>query len=381
MPLLPGDYTIVAPALGEESPVSVRVLSAEAARVTPRFGVPLEMALEAPGEALAVGEFFPGDLIQPPPHLSGAYVLRSDDPPYGLRAIALGAGLDNAGGREALLLREVYAQPPRCLFSPRTWEAAPGRVVVDVEAAETRLSWISERPFMPWDSVFVSASKPLAAAPELTATVDDVPVELAGFLESDVRYSANVRDWVELGGHTLHISGRVVATNGVASMIEPASIPVLDVGEARSAPLTFAAAPQELAIWGEGAVSHLPPGANAACPSGCLRIATGGAIAVRWRGPLASLRVRHRDERSGDYSTGGPLESSVFEPGSQSFETWGSAEFGDADIKVLGGSEHVFLVLHVDSYRYQTQSDPRCDLLREQSVLIESIVPVPLTQQ
>jgi hypothetical protein len=378
-PLLPGEYVIVVPALGEQSPVHVSVLSATEAVVTLRFAEPIPVTIEATGEPLAVGEVPPGDLYRPPPELSGAYMLRASDPssPFLARTIALGPGLNAAGGREALLMREVYREPPRCLAAPRTWETSAGEMRPDTEGTETRLSWPT--PFRPWDAIQLRAAKPLVGAPKLAVLSDGIEAVPRWYSESKVSHWGSLGGWTELGGRTLQVSGTVVATNGVESAVEPATIAIFDLGASRSEPLTFGSAPAGLATWAPENVSHVPPGTDATCPAGCLRIGTGGAIGVRWQGPLASIRVRHRDDVGGWGVQDSSLDvtvASLSSPGYGAF--WPPrADFWDEEIPVVDADANVFVWLSVDRGRYNPQSDSFCAVEFDQSTLIESIVPIP----
>ena len=211
-------------------------------------------------------------------------------------------------------------------------------------------------------------------------SVDGTEMALSWYAESLVRHSGRVLDWQSLGGRTLQVSGSAVATTGVESLVEPDTIPVFDLGPPRSEGLTFGIAPQGHATWGSESVSHVPPGADATCPAGCLRIATGGAIGVRWRGPLAGLRVRHRDDVGSFDVLDSPLDVTVATttvPG-QGHYAPPRREFWDEEIPILDADPDVFLWLTVGRGRYNPQSDGFCSIEFDQSTLIESIVPVPL---
>lgn len=208
---------------------------------------------------------------------------------------------------------------------------------------------------------------------------DGIAIVPRWYSGSTVSHAGALPGWTELGGRTLQVSGTVVATNGVESAIEPVSIPVFDLGAPRTEPLTFGTAPEGLATWGADAVSHVPPGTDPACPGGCLRIATGGAIGLRWQGPLARIRVRHRDNVGGWNVHESSLNvnvASVSSPGYGAF--WPPrSDFWEEEIPVVDADPDVFSWLSVDHGQYNTQSDPFCAFEFEQSTLIESIVAIP----
>lgn len=392
---MPGEYLIDAPDLGDASPIHVRILSTTSAIVTPRFGQARDFAIEELAEAeLAVEPSEMGSSVTvPPPEIHGHYVLRdvrAEERSRALRAIALSGTESASRQREALILHQVEVEPRACLSSPvSTWEGATGTASPDTAPTDVRLeAWTSPGwPFLPWNTLRLQAAKPLGAAPE--TVVAHVAGETASMIwrEESGSFFGSFPGWPALAGRSVELSGSVTGTNAVLSPVSPYTVTPLDFGDVRATGLDFTAPPGELASWGDAAIAHAPPFAEPECPAGCLRISSGGGIAMRFAGPLSSIRVRHKGSGSQPGGIGflreGPLEGVVAtlvngSPlGEYSFTmTSVNGEVSESELTVAGANDEVYVVFTVNALVERRQSDPLCDGYSDQTAYVESITPI-----
>lgn len=393
--LMPGEYLVNVPELEDASPVHVRILSTTSAIVTPRYGEARDFAIEEPAEAeLAVEPSEVGNsLTVPLPEIHGHYVLRdtrTDERSLALRAIALSATESSSMQRDALLLHQVDVEPRTCLSIPvSTWEGVAGTASPDTTPTEARLeAWSSPgSPFLPWNELRLRVAKPLAALPE--TVVAHVGGEAVSMIWQEDRgaFYGRFPAWPALAGRRVELSGSVAGTNGVPSPVPPYDVTPLDFGAVRATALDFTASPEELASWGGAAVAQAPPGEETECPAGCLRVATGGGIGMRFAGPLSSLRVRHKGSGPPLGNTGtpreGPLEGVVATLvdgaplGSYSFTlTSVNGELSESDLIIAGAHDEVYVVFEVKARVDVRQSDPLCDGYSNQTAYIEAITPI-----